>query len=80
MVVAKWLNLSELNKYEFEHITARNMDLPTKPTANLFFKFSRWRSFGIRYIEGGGDRLEVLDGIELPTGFCVRRLCDPLPT
>jgi hypothetical protein len=39
------LDLSVWNKYEFEHIT--NMDLPTKPAANLFFKFSRWRSFGI---------------------------------
>ena len=40
------------------------MDLPTKPAANLFFEFSRWRSFGFRYIEGG-DRLEALAGIEL---------------
>ena len=41
------------------------MDLPTKPAANLFFKLSRWRSFGIRCKEGGGDRLEALEGIEL---------------
>jgi hypothetical protein len=51
-----------------------DMDLPTKPAENLFFEFSLWRSFGIRYI-GGGDRLEALDGIELygcQRGFCER--------
>jgi len=24
-----------------------DMDLPTKPAANLFFEVSRWRSFGV---------------------------------
>ena len=65
------LDLSEWNKYEFEHIS--DMDLPTKPAANLFFEFSR--SFGIwvgigdgtefGYIEGSGCEILVLDGIEL---------------
>ena len=41
------------------------MDLPTKLAANLFFKLSHWRSFGIRCKEEGGDQLEALDGIEL---------------
>jgi hypothetical protein len=45
-------------------------DLPTKPAA--FFKISCWRSFGIRFIEGGGDRLEALDGIELYASGCQR--------
>ena len=40
------------------------MDLPTKPAANLFFKLSRWRSFGIICVVGG-DRLEALDGNEV---------------
>jgi hypothetical protein len=45
--------------------TIADMDLPTKPAANLFFKLSRWRSFEIKFVEGGGDLLEALDGIEL---------------
>ena len=65
------LDLSEWNKYEIKHIY--DMDLPTKPAANLFFEFSR--SFGIwvgigddtefGYMEDGGLEILALDGIEL---------------